>query len=77
MEINALYKHIENTKTTKYIDLKEKFVGIGKQVQSFILSKIDASKYSGISVNHQTNLCNDCEFQDNPDDLEHDVKSFN
>jgi hypothetical protein len=54
------------------IDLKEKFGGISKQVQSFILSNPGASTYSGTSVNHETKSCNDCDVQDNLDDTDDD-----
>ncbi|CAF1565569.1 unnamed protein product [Adineta steineri] len=44
---------------SKYINLKGKFGGISNQVQSFILLNQGSSKYNGISINHETNLCDD------------------
>ncbi|CAF4675358.1 unnamed protein product, partial [Rotaria magnacalcarata] len=53
---------------SKYIDLKERFGGISKQVESFILSNLGRSNYNGTSVNHKTSSCDDCNLQDNLDD---------
>ncbi|CAF5119032.1 unnamed protein product [Rotaria magnacalcarata] len=58
------FNHIES----KYIDLKERFGGISKQVESFILSNLSRSNYNGTSVNHETSSCDDCNLQDNLDD---------
>ncbi|CAF4492435.1 unnamed protein product, partial [Rotaria magnacalcarata] len=61
------------------IDLDERFGGISKQVESFILSNLGRSNYNGTSVNHETSSCDDCNLQDNLDysdvsDDEPDVK---
>ncbi|CAF4442783.1 unnamed protein product, partial [Rotaria magnacalcarata] len=58
------FNHIES----KYIDLKERFGGISKQIESFILSNLGRSSYNGRSVNHETSSCDDCNLQDNLDD---------
>ncbi|CAM2726949.1 unnamed protein product [Rotaria socialis] len=50
------------------IDLDERFDGISKQVESFILSNLGRSNYNGTSVNHETSSCDDCNIQDNLDD---------
>ncbi|CAF4277811.1 unnamed protein product [Rotaria magnacalcarata] len=50
------------------IDFDERFGGISKQVQSFILSNLGRSNYNGTSVNHETSSCDDCKLQGNLDD---------
>ncbi|CAF5205963.1 unnamed protein product, partial [Rotaria magnacalcarata] len=58
------FNHIKS----KYIDLKERFGGMSKQVEPFILSNLGRSNYNGTSVNHETSSCDDCNLQDNLDD---------
>ncbi|CAF5213050.1 unnamed protein product, partial [Rotaria magnacalcarata] len=60
------FNHIES----KYIDLKERFGGISKQIESFIVSNLGRSNYNGTSVNHETSSCDDCNLQDNLDDID-------
>ncbi|CAF5038400.1 unnamed protein product, partial [Rotaria magnacalcarata] len=50
------------------IDLDDRFGGMSKQVESFILSNLGRSSYNGTSVNHETSSCDDCNLQDNLDD---------
>ena len=62
-----LYDEFNHIKS-KYINLKGKFGGISNQVKSFILLNQGSSKYNGISINHETNLCDD--YDAIPDNLD-------
>ncbi|CAF5053034.1 unnamed protein product [Rotaria magnacalcarata] len=66
------FNHIKS----KYIDLKERFGGTSKQVESFILSNLGRSNYNGTSVNHETSSCDDCNLQDNLDGSDKTNKSI-
>ncbi len=46
---DALYNDFNHIKL-KYMELKEKFGGIDKQIQSFISSNLGASKQGGASI---------------------------
>src|SRR5690348_5622688 len=61
---DGLYDEFNHIKS-KYIDLKGKSGGICNQVQSFLTSSQVTSIYHEKSVNNQSNLCNDCDVQDN------------
>ena len=57
-DLDDLYNYFNHIKS-KYIDLIDKFSGLAGQVQSFIFFSLGQSKYNG------TNLCNNCDLQDN------------
>ncbi|CAF5151947.1 unnamed protein product, partial [Rotaria magnacalcarata] len=69
IDLDGLFNDFNHIKS-KYIDLKERFGGISKQVESFILSNLGRSNYNGTSVNHETSSCDDCNLQDNLDDID-------
>ncbi|CAF1666666.1 unnamed protein product, partial [Adineta ricciae] len=69
IDFDHLYDEFNHIKS-KYIDLKDKSGGIGNQVQSFITSNLGSSKYVNSTINHVTELCGDCEVEDNLDPTE-------
>ena len=50
LDLDCLYNDFNNIKS-KYIELKEKYCGINKQIQSFLSSNLGVSKPVAVQVN--------------------------
>jgi hypothetical protein len=72
---DLLYNHFNHLKS-KYVQLKDKFGGINKQVQEFISSNLSLYKQGGTMSNDEFNLCSsgECDVEAESDnDIEEDI----
>ncbi|CAF1346851.1 unnamed protein product, partial [Rotaria sordida] len=63
---DLLYNDFNHIKP-KYIELKERFGDIHKQIQKFISSNLVVLKQVQITTNDETNLCNEFDLLDRSD----------
>ncbi|CAF4195835.1 unnamed protein product, partial [Rotaria sordida] len=68
---DLLYNDFNHIKP-KYIELKERFGDIHKQIQKFISSNLVVLKQVQITTNDETNLCNEFDLLDRSDTNEKD-----
>ncbi|CAM4954458.1 unnamed protein product, partial [Rotaria socialis] len=79
LDLDCLYNDFNNMKS-KYVELKEKYGGINKQIQSFLSSNLGVSKRVAAQVNdgNGQSLCDECDDDDMHDfDSDDDERNAN
>ncbi|CAF3990176.1 unnamed protein product [Rotaria sp. Silwood1] len=66
IDLDGLYNDFNHIKS-KYIELKEKFGGIDKQLQSFISSNLGIPKRAEAPLNNEEHICNECDDKSSSD----------